>query len=152
MYNVGPYTVSPYLVVWRYVSKTFKSAVLNPVDDEYLDEKNVIADHRLMLVGLENEEEAHFICALLNSVFSRTIVERYTVDTQISTHVLENISVPKYDEENPVHQELAELSKKAHEKDSSEDSEIMAQINLKAGKVWGISEEEARRVQEILEK
>ena len=152
MYNVGPYTVSPYLVVWRYVSKTFKSAVLNPVEDEYLDEKNVIADHRLMLVGLENENEAHFVCSLLNSVFSRTIVERYTVDTQISTHVLENVKVPKYDAENPVHQELADLSKKAHKKDSPGISDIMEKINLKAGKVWDISKEESRRVQEIIGK
>lgn len=151
MYNVGSYTVSPYLVVWRYVSKTFKSAVLNPVEDEYLDEKNVIADHRLMLVGLESEDEAHFVCALLNSVFSRTIVERYTVDTQISTHVLENIRVPEYDSEDPTHQKLSSLSKEAHNTDEAGMSGIMKDINLKAGEVWGIGEQEARRLQEILD-
>ena len=77
-------------------------------------DKIVIPDHRLMQIPFESEKAAHFVCGALNSVISRFIVHSYTVSTQLSTHILENVPVPKYSEKNKHHREIARLAKQAH--------------------------------------
>lgn len=52
---------------------------------------------------------------MLNSSISRYIVRSYAVQTQISTHVLDYVKIPKYNPENENHIKLAQLSKTAHE-------------------------------------
>ena len=56
----------------------------------------VIPDHKLVVVPFKNKEEAHYLCAILNSAIARFFVKNYTVGTQISTHILEYIKIPKY--------------------------------------------------------
>ncbi len=97
IYNVGPYTFAPFKVVWKEQSSEFECAVVS-----LLNKKIVIPDHKLTLVALENEIEAHYLCSLLNSSVSRFIVQAYTISTQQSTHILGNIKIPKYDAKNQV--------------------------------------------------
>nr|WP_240922552.1 N-6 DNA methylase [Thermococcus sp. 9N3] len=121
VYDIGEYTFRPYKVVWKYVAgkisgkAEFSTAVMAYKDDEYLGQKMMIPNEKIMLVPLENENEAHYLSAVLNSTITQLIVASYTIETQISTHVLNNVKVPTFDPSTPTHIELAELSKKAHE-------------------------------------
>ena len=56
---------------------------------------------------------------------------------------------------NPTHHQLAALSQQAHEATAAGDAarvqEIEAEIDQLAAKLWGLTEEELREIQESLE-
>ena len=148
LYNVGPYTFSPYKVVWKEQSSGFQCAVVSSING-----KVIVPDHKLMLVPFENETESHYVCALLNSTISRFIVQSYTISTQQSTHILENIKIPKYDAKNELHQGLTRLSKQCHEKVAIgiDVKDLEDQIDQLAAELWGLSKEELKDIKASLE-
>ncbi len=86
IYNVGPYTLSPFKVVWREQAASFTAAIAGKA---YVagQAKPIIPDHKLMLVAVDGSEEAHYLCAVLNSSVCRVAVKGYVVETQTSVHV-----------------------------------------------------------------
>jgi hypothetical protein len=71
-----------------------------------------------------------------------------------SANILEHIRIPRFDPKNPVHLRLAELSKQAHEAakvgDETRLREIEAEIDRWAAKLWGLSDDELREIQQSL--
>lgn len=152
MFAISDYTFAPYKVVWRYIAEDMIASV---VPSSGLTEKKlIISDHRLMIIPFENLIAAHYVCASLNSSPSRFIVQMYSIGTQISTHVLEHVRVPRFDAENPVHCELAALSQAAHAATSAGDAarvkEIEAEVDRQAAKLWGLTAAELKEIQESL--
>jgi hypothetical protein len=66
------------------------------------------------------------------------------VETQLSTHVLENIKVPKFSGNNKVHHRISELAIQAHKKSPKGEpvDDLEEEINKLAAKLWSISDEE----------
>ena len=155
MFNVSEYTFAPYKVLWRYIASEFTCAVISNIEDDRLGRKLVIPDHRLIIVPFEGSSEAYYLCAMLNSAPSRFLVQIYVIGTQISTHVLKNLRVSKFNPDNLTHRALAVLSQQAHEAaaqgDTTRVQEIEAEIDALAAKVWGLSEAELREIRESLE-
>ena len=147
MFAIGTYTFAPWKVVWRYVASDFIVAVAAPHDG-----KPVVPNEKLMLVECASEQEAHYLCATLNSSPIRLAVRGFFVETQIAPHVIERLSIPRFDPKNPVHLRLAELSEQAHEaaKVGDEVREIEAEIDIWAAKIWGLSNDELREIQRSL--
>jgi SAM-dependent methyltransferase len=149
MFAIGTYTFAPWKVVWRYIASDFIVAVARPRDG-----KLVVPDHRLMLVDCLDENEAHYLCATLNSSPIRLAVRGFFVETQIAPHVIERLRIPRFDPENPVHLHLAELSMQAHEAAKIGDEmrlrEIEAEIDRWAAKLWGLSDSELLEIQQSL--
>jgi type II restriction/modification system DNA methylase subunit YeeA len=120
VFNVKP-SLAPYKVVWKNIAgeirgkAEFSCAVISDIEDKFLGKKRIIPNVKLMLVPLQYEDEAYYLCGILNSTFVRTMVASYVIETGISTHILDTIKPPKYDPNNDVHKKIAELSKKAHE-------------------------------------
>jgi len=151
LYNVGPYTLAPFKVVWREQAAFLTTAVIGSVEG-----KPIIPDHKLMLVPFDNEEEAHYVCALLSSSIAQFVVKSYVVEVSTSTHVLKNIRIPKYDPANSLHQELAALSQRAHELAASGQpieriKPIEEEIDRKAAQLWGLTDEELAEIRRSLE-
>jgi|ECHhosMinimDraft_1075155.scaffolds.fasta_scaffold00475_3 type II restriction/modification system DNA methylase subunit YeeA len=121
VYDIGTYTFAPYKVVWKNIAgeirgkAEFSCAVISDIEDKFLGKKIIIPNVKLMLVSLQSEDEAYYLCGILNSTFVRTIVASYVIETGISTHILDTVKPPKYDPNNDLHKKIAELSKKAHE-------------------------------------
>src|SRR5208337_949091 len=88
MFNAGEYTLAPWKVVWKYIASEFTCAVLAPPEQK--GKKICIPDHRLIAVECPNREEAHYVAGALNSLCSRLFTRAYMIETQLSTHVLEN--------------------------------------------------------------
>jgi len=110
LYNIGYYTAAPYKVIWKALqNKGINACVIGSNES-----KLIMPDHNNLLVPLENENEAHFLCAVLNSHIVGDFVDAY-VSWFKSAHILENIAIPQYDKENKTHEIIAELSKQAHE-------------------------------------
>jgi len=147
--DIGTYTFAPWKVVWREQASTMTASVVGLKDG-----KPVVPDHKLMLVGCASEDEAHFVCACLNSSIGQMVAVSYAVEIQMDPHILEHIRIPRFDRKNPVHLRLAELSKQAHEAAKVGDEmrlrEIEAEIDRQAAKLWGLSDDELRDIQQSL--
>jgi len=126
LWNVGPYSFAPFKVVWREIQKRFYSAVIGSQEDRWLGRKVVIPDHKLYFVPCDSEEEAHYLCAVLNAPIVGLAVQGYAVQTQVGTHVFEYIRIPGYDSSNAKHGELTAHSKQLRDMPSSERSARLA--------------------------
>jgi hypothetical protein len=143
-----PGSFAPWKVVWREVAHTLDAAVAPPFDS-----KPTVPDHTLILIDCASNEEAHYLCAALNSSPVRLGVQAYIV-LHPDPHILEHIRIPRFDPNNPVHLRLAELSMQAHEAakigDETRLREIEAEIDRWAAKLWGLSDDELLEIQQSL--
>lgn len=115
VWNVGKgYTFAKYKVAWSEISQGLVSAVLSSINHPVLGEKIVIPDHKIYFAYTDNEQEAHYLCACLNSGLVRSFVKGYVEGTQIAAHILEYINIPGFDENNAYHLRLANLSINLH--------------------------------------
>ncbi|MEM2372731.1 MAG: N-6 DNA methylase [Thermofilaceae archaeon] len=167
IYDIGSYTFAPYKVVWKEVSARmgaggFHVAVAGPVDDRYLGNKVLVPDHTIVLVPMNSEEEAHYLAAVLNS----SIIA--FVGTYMPVKGLENLGIPKFDPNNPIHRELAELSRRAHElakciyaaskpdyclkirNPSAELERVEEEIDRLVARLYGIPEEALQDIKKLL--
>jgi hypothetical protein len=107
-----------------------------------------------MLVPFEDEQKAHYVCGVLASVIAQLVVKSYVVEVSTSTHVLENIAVPKFERTNPVHTLLAALSQQAHQLTAAGDkaglAEVEEQLDLAAADLWGITPPELKEIRRSL--
>ena len=113
IFNVKP-SFAPYKVVWKEVSARmqaggFHVAVVEPIKDRYLGEKIAIPDHTIILIPLHDRDEAYYLAGILNSIVA-TVYGVYMVGS-----MLEEMYIPKFDKQNPLHQKIARLSMRAHE-------------------------------------
>jgi type II restriction/modification system DNA methylase subunit YeeA len=172
VYDIGPYTFAPYKVVWQYIAgeisgkAEFSCAVLGYLEDKFLGKRVTIPNEKLMLVPLHSEEEAYYLCGILNSIFIRAIVASYVIETEISTHILHTVKPPKFDPNDHLHKKIAELSKKAHdlakciyseEKPDycsaidAEDElrEVERELDLAVAQLLGLSEDDLREFERL---
>jgi hypothetical protein len=147
---VGDYTFAPWKVVWREQSYQMTAAVVGTDAG-----KLVMPDHKLMLVDCNSQSEAHYICALLNSSIIMAVVQAYAVSIQMDPHILDHIRIPRYDPNNPVHRELADLSRQAHDIAARGDTARLGQVEKKidelAAQVWGLTESEMDAIRQSLQ-
>lgn len=148
--DVNEYTFSEWKVVWREQANSLVAAVVG-----IKDEKPVFPDHKLMMVALDSEEEAHYLCAALNSVPARFVVASYAVEIQMDTHILENVAVPRFSPESEIHQRLALLSKRAHscaaQGEEAELGMLEAEVDRWAAKLWNLPDDAISEIKASLE-
>ncbi len=154
LFETGDFLLSPYKVVFKEIAQGLICAVLDSYSLNYVKNNVVIPDHKLMMVPFENKEAAHYLCAILNSAIARFIVKTYTVSTQISTHILENIKMPKFDEQKKLHLELSSLSEQCHDAADKNKVKTIAKLEMRidkaAASLWGIDDKGLEAIQETL--
>jgi SAM-dependent methyltransferase len=146
IYNVGTYTLAPFKVCWLRVSDDLTACV---IPQEVIPETNVT------FVSFDKEREAHYFCALFQSIIAKFIIGITSISgtgSWGSPHILEKIKIPKFDNTNKTHLELANLSKKCHEKTAAgiSVSDLEAQIDELAAELWGLTKDELKEIQESL--
>ena len=84
--RIGEYTFSKYKVVWKYIASEFICAVISTVNDEFLGEKLIIPNEKIMYISTDNEQEAYYICGILSStVVANCVKELYESNQYICT-------------------------------------------------------------------
>lgn len=82
------------------------------------DQDSVI-DHKLYWISPDSEDEAHYLCALLNSEAVRARAEAYQSRGQFGARdfdkVVWNLPIPRFDARNPLHARLATLGAEAED-------------------------------------
>ncbi|MEM4720947.1 MAG: hypothetical protein QXT73_02630, partial [Candidatus Methanomethylicaceae archaeon] len=142
MFNVGEYTFSPYKVVWPNIGDKAPAAVIS-----MFNEKLILPQHIITLIALNNLDEAHYICALINSCCFIMAANSYSMHGGKSfgdPHILENIKIPKYDLNNKIHLELANISKKLYLLNLTNHKIKLLEdkIDRLASLIWNITKEE----------
>ncbi|MEM4570036.1 MAG: class I SAM-dependent DNA methyltransferase, partial [Desulfurococcaceae archaeon] len=118
----------PYKVVWKRIAGaitgkavSFECAVVEPMpiklpNGEVVSGlKPTVPDDSTILLGFDELDEAYYVCGVLNSSIARTIIASYTYELRQETHILEYVNVPRYDPKSPVHKQISQLSRRAHE-------------------------------------
>ncbi|MCZ2356644.1 MAG: SAM-dependent DNA methyltransferase [Bacteroidia bacterium] len=151
LYNIGTYTFMPYKVVWKALASGSVASVLSSTSVGSF-QKPTIPDHNIIFVPFENEDEAHYFCALMNTSITSFIITGY-VAMFFSAHVLDNIKIPKFDKQNETHVELAHLSEKCHKKTAAgiDVSDLEEQIDNLSAELWGLTKQELIEIKESLQ-
>lgn len=153
IFGVADYTLAPWKVVWREVADELDAAVVG--EGEVLGTpKPVVPDHTCILVECGSEEEAHYLCAVLNSSPVRLAVRNYIV-LHPDPHVLERVRVPRFSERSRIHLRLAALSREAHQALQEGDRERVTraedEIDRWVARLWDLSDEEMADIRRSLE-
>lgn len=134
--RIGDYTFSNYKVIWKYIASEFVCAVISTVEDEYLGEKMLLPNEKIMYVSFDDETEAYYLCGILSSTYVAECVKSYMNPTSISAHVLNKLNIPQFDPNNQDHLEIARLCKEGHGKKSIK--EYIAQINTIIERIYDL--------------
>jgi len=147
--DIDHYTFVPWKVVWREVANELDAAVVGSVRS-----LPVIPAHTIVLIPCTDGTEANYICALINSSPCRLAAQAYIV-LHPDPHILDHIRIPRYDPNNPVHRELADLSRQAHVIVARGDTARLGQVEKKidelAAHVWGLTESEMDAIRQSLQ-
>jgi hypothetical protein len=92
----------------------FRASVIGSTTNGVLPNRVIVPDHKLYFVGLSSEQEAHYLCAFLNSRPVRTWLGGFLLDKQIGTSIFEFMKVPLFNDSNSSHMRIAEISRIAH--------------------------------------
>ena len=76
--------------------------------------KIIVPDHKLYMLSLDDENEAHYVCAVLNSRHMRRILGGFLVGKQIGTTIFRYTGIKSYQATDRRHRELATISRRAH--------------------------------------
>lgn len=132
VFGVGDYTWSDYKVVWCRLGFKPQFAVVDSVADPVLGEKQVIPGDHFLFIPTDTRDEAHFLCALLNSTpYQQTLQSLASRGkATLSKGVIEQLELPAYSPTVDDMNRLAELSLEAHRgSDERERQEIVGQID-----------------------
>ena len=116
IYDIGNYTFSPFKVVWMEQQNPlqFRTAVIGTLQNSTTHHRLIVPDHKLYMLSLDDEAEAHYVCGVLNSQHLRRILGGFLVGKQIGTSIFRYVGVPKYAADNALHVEISGLSHNAH--------------------------------------
>ncbi|MEX0569279.1 MAG: hypothetical protein Q6363_009035, partial [Candidatus Njordarchaeota archaeon] len=119
----------------------------------YFENKIIIPKEKVMFIPLNDESEAFYLLAILNSAIVKLIVACVAVEQAIAPRVVEFLNIPKYDEKNELHVLLSKLGKQAYElvlkKDADSKEELKSikeRINKIVADIYGISDEDLEEI------
>jgi methylase of polypeptide subunit release factors len=115
MFGIGSYTVARYKVVWKRMANDMFAAVISQHKTSF-GYKTIIPTDTTSLFATENENEAHYLCAIINSTPVREFIKSYSSAGRGfgAPSVMNHVGISKFDPKNKLHQRLAGLSKTLH--------------------------------------
>jgi len=120
--NVGEYTYSPYKVLWKeqtgsmsaVVVGSYYNSIPNANKNLFSKDKIIVVDSKVLMLDVYNETEAFYICGIINAPNVTKVIDGYAISTNRGVDVLKYIAIPKYSEQELLHKNIADISKKIH--------------------------------------
>jgi hypothetical protein len=115
-YNIAEYSFSRYRVVWKHMSNDMFAAVISQYKTPF-GYKPVVSTHTTSLIAVDSEDEAHYICAIINSMLVREFIKSFSSAGRGfgAPSVMQHVGIQRFDPKNKLHQQLAQISKTLHE-------------------------------------
>lgn len=120
--NVGEYTYAPYKVLWKEQTGSMSAVVVGsyfesvPNADRNLfhKDKTIVVDSKVLMLGLDDFDEANYVCGILNSKDVVDVIDGYAISTNRGVDVLKYLAIPKYNPSNDNHKSISKFSKNIH--------------------------------------
>jgi SAM-dependent methyltransferase len=152
MYDIGPYTFAPYKVVWKRTTRFFEACVVSELELAAGRRKLAIPNSNVMMIPFDAADEAHCLCAMLNSSIARAYINA-SITTKAHREIISVVPIPLFDGTDPLHRRLAALSAGAHDPTRTEDLVgIQAEIDELCAALWGVGAAELARCREAVGK
>ena len=122
------------------------------MNDAYLGSKPLIPEDVIAFISVGSEDEAHYICSILNSSLVNLVLQSIAKGGKnfATPEFINMINIGRFDSSNFLHKKLAELSKKAHQlaQRSQEDElkKVEKEIDKTVAQLYGISEGELKEI------
>lgn len=121
--NVGEYTYAPYKVLWKEQTGSMSAVVVgsyyesipNADTELFSKDKIIVVDSKVLMLALDNIDEAYYVCGILNSKDVVNVIDSYAISTNRGVDVLKYLAIPKFDSENTLHLRISSLSHDIHE-------------------------------------
>jgi len=152
--NTGDWIYSSWKVAWKGMGTKMEAAVLPSITDQFVGQKPIMHKNTVVFIPCTSEDEAHFLCAVLNSTITNFTAKSYSVGKSFgSPHLLEQVHIPKFSLSNLLHINLASLSKQAHIAitNNKDISIIEADIDRVTSELWNITNKELDDIKKSLE-
>ncbi|MEN6497610.1 MAG: N-6 DNA methylase [Thermoguttaceae bacterium] len=117
MYDIDHYTLAPIKVVWRRMDRQINAAVVEPWNAPLLGPRPMVPQETCVLIACDTPEEAHYLCALLNSAVVGFLVRSHSVRGGKgfgTPGMLDVLRLGQFASTDARHQQLAALSREAH--------------------------------------
>lgn len=143
MFGIGRYTVARYKVVWKRMANDMVAAVIGQAKTD-LGYKIIIPTDTTSLFATEKEDEAHYLCAIVNSEPVRDFIKSYSSAGRGfgAPSVMGHIGIKKFDAKNTTHKKLSRLSKELHklknEDKADKISELEKEVDKTVCKLFGL--------------
>jgi hypothetical protein len=113
--NINDDTFRNYKVVWKIMANDLIATVVSQYKTLF-GYKTIIPLKTTAFFAINNEPEAHYLCAIINSAPVREFIKSFSSAGRGfgTPSVMEHVGIPKFDHKNELHQKLAEISKKCH--------------------------------------
>jgi hypothetical protein len=156
LYSVLPAAFALYKVVWKEMANgSVASVVSTGAIAPGAPARVIIPDHKLMIIPAKTMPEAHFIAAILNSTIARYIVLSFAISTGISTHILDKLPIPRFQEADSLHTELAQLSMDCHSAatvgDERKISHAEEQIDISVARLWRTTRAQLKTIRDTVQ-
>jgi hypothetical protein len=149
MYNVSTNTFAPWKVVYKRLSNAFQAAVIA---------REIIPHEKIILMPTASEEEAHYLCAVLNSSVVNLLLRSSAVRVQTIEYApgdVEQIAIPDFDPKSRLHCEIATLSSDCHAMAAKGDFDAIIELEERLDntviELWGVTASELGLVKQALE-
>ncbi len=144
--NVGEYTYAPYKVLWKEQTGSMSAVVVGsylesiPDADKELfsKDKTIVVDSKVLMLGLEDADEAYYVCGIINAKDVVYVIDGYAISTNRGIDVLKYLAIPKFDSNIHAHRTISNRSKEIHTKyrqsdlDGVEELEIQLNMDVRA--------------------
>lgn len=134
--NVGEYTYAPYKVLWKEQTGSMSAVVVGsylesiPDADNTLfsEDKTIVVDSKVLMLGLDNSDEAYYVCGIINAKDIVEVIDGYAISTNRGVDVLKYLAISKYETTNKTHQTISNLSRQIHSKFKTKDLDDVAEL------------------------
>ena len=152
-FNISSYTFKPHKVVWKRMANDLVAAVVSTFATPFGDKVGIGTD-TTSLIPFESADEAHYVCALINSSLVGTFIRSFSSAGRGfgAPSIISHIALPAYIPTNPLHANLLALSQQAHRlatqrKAYEKELRLVEQeIDRQAARLWGLTDSELAKI------
>ena len=141
MYNINKESFARYRVVWKRMANRMAATVLSSWKTPF-GSKTVVATDTTSLFTARTADEAHYLCAILNSRTVDDFVRSFSSGGRGfgAPSVVKDLAIPSFDEHDRLHKRLAQFSREAHDAVdlAREIADIEARINDAVEELWNL--------------
>jgi hypothetical protein len=141
MFGIGSYTFARYRVAWKRMTDRMAATVLTTWKTPF-GSKTVVATDTTSLFTARTGDEAHYLCAILNSKTVDEFIRSFSSGGRGfgAPSVVKDLAIPPFDEHEHVHRRLTQLSRDAHEAvdHGREIGNIETDIDNAAEELWNL--------------